>query len=206
MSQFRKAAWFDFMAPLYDFICNIFGMNESYRKEIISKLQIKGNMRILDAGCGTGSLAIDMAKSGSKKVFAIDPDPKILEIAKRKAIKNNVKVDFRNSYMQKLPFPDGYFDVVISSLVFHHIPGEKGKRNAIKEVKRVLKWNGTFMISDFGRAKIFSIGPWLAATFEEGQENYKGMIPEMMKEEGFKDVKVAKEYKFGIQMVRGIKR
>lgn len=204
MSQFRKAAWFDFMAPLYDFICNIFGMNESYRKELISNLKVNNKMRILDAGCGTGSLAVDMAKSGSL-VFGIDPDSRILKIAKRKAIKNNAKIEFRNSYMQRLPFPSNYFDVVVSSLAFHHIPGEKEKRNAIKEVKRVLKRKGTFVISDFGKAKRFSIGPWLATTFEEGQENYKGMIPEMMRDEGFKGVKVAKEYKHGIQMVKGTK-
>ena len=198
-----KGAWFDTLTPIYDSLCTIFGLGENYRREIIENLQL-GKGKLLDVGCGTGSLVIDISKLKSEiEIHAVDPDPKILAIARKKS--KGIKIKFKVAFAQKLPYPSNYFDVVVSSLAFHHMPGEEMKRKAMEEIYRVLKPKGKFLLSDFGRGKRFSLGPWLANTFEKGQENYKGMIPQMLKDAGFKNVKIISEYKFGIDMVIGNK-
>ena len=115
-------------APEFIFV----GLGNKSRKRIVTKLNIsRGKVRVMDAGCGSGSLAIDVKKESKNiSLYAVDADYNILKIAEKKAKREGQQINFREAYLQKLPFPDNSFDVVYSSLVFHHFNGDAKKSNA----------------------------------------------------------------------------
>jgi ubiquinone/menaquinone biosynthesis C-methylase UbiE len=94
---------------------------------------------ILDVGCGAGDLLLSISKY-FKKSYGIDPVPDFVLIAKKK----NPNSKILKSSAEKLPFPDNYFDYVVSNLVFQHTEREK----AIKEVIRVLKPGGKLVLTE----------------------------------------------------------
>jgi ubiquinone/menaquinone biosynthesis C-methylase UbiE len=103
---------------------------------------------VLDVGCGGGvdSLVAGMIVGPEGKVIGIDLVPEMLERARenlRKAGLSNVS--FRQASGETIPFPDASFDVVISNGVFNLIPD---KRKAVREVFRVLRVGGRFMLAD----------------------------------------------------------
>jgi ubiquinone/menaquinone biosynthesis C-methylase UbiE len=69
--------------------------------------------------------------------------------AGKKAKKAGLEVDFRNALVESLPFPSGQFDVVLSTLMLHHLPG-KLRNQCACEVRRVLKPGGRALAVDFG--------------------------------------------------------
>lgn len=88
-SKFIPAARFSFLSPLFDALCAMFGFGKKYRKQIIDALNLSDKkIRVLDAGCGTGSLAVELKKNHPNiELTTFDADPKILKIAKEKATK-----------------------------------------------------------------------------------------------------------------------
>ncbi|MCP4425881.1 MAG: methyltransferase domain-containing protein, partial [Chloroflexi bacterium] len=133
------------MAPFYDKIVNLIslGKEKKIRKETIALAQVQPGEHVLDVGCGTGSLALAAAQrvGNAGKVAGIDPAPKMIEIAQRKAAKKGLQADFRVGVIEKLPYPDNSFDVVLSSLMMHHLPDHL-KSDGIAETYRVLKPGG----------------------------------------------------------------
>ena len=166
-----------------------------------------GKMRILDAGCGSGSLAIELKKKyPSLELYGIDADAKILSLAWTKMRKEKINFILQPAFVQKLPFPDHYFDVVYSSLVFHHLKTAV-KEEALQEIHRVLKKKGSFYLFDFGKPshKLFSFLSWSSVIFEDGRDNYKGRIPTMMKEAGFTSIQNRGEWRYNIHFLQARK-
>ena len=93
--------------------------------------------RVLDIGCGTGyfSRRIAGAVSPDGAVIGIDPSEPMLSYATGHAPAN---CTFRAAGAEDLPFGDGSFDVIVSSLAFHHIPTER-RGDAVREMFRVLR-------------------------------------------------------------------
>ncbi len=183
--KFLAGAHFRILTPFYDLIGTILGLGKKYRKKAISALNLPNTkLKALDAGCGTGSLAIDIKKQTPNLIlYAIDADKDMLKIAAEKAKKAKAEITFKNAFIQELPFKNNSFDIVYSSLVFHHLP-IKVKKQAVKEIHRVLKKGGKFLLADFGKPKgIFGgIFPLFALLFEQGYDNYKGNLPKILKE------------------------
>ena len=108
----------------------------------------------LDVGCGPGSLtrALKSAAGSAGKVYGIDPAPEMIERARRNAGRAGSDVDFQVGVIERLPFPDNTFDLVISRLMFHHLPGDL-KRQGLAEIRRVLKPGGECVVIDFEPAR-----------------------------------------------------
>ena len=103
---------------------------------------------VLDIGCGTGVdtfvAAIVVGPEG--KATGVDLIPEMLVQARSNLRKTSLKnVSFEEGSAEELPFPDGTFNVVISNGVFNLIPD---KAKALREVFRVLKSSGRFMLAD----------------------------------------------------------
>jgi SAM-dependent methyltransferase len=85
-----------------------------------------------------------------------------------------------------LPFPDGSFDVVVSSLMFHHLDAAT-KRGALREWRRVLAPGGALVLVDFGapRSALLRVVLWPVGLFEHVTDNLRGRIPALLDEAGF---------------------
>ncbi len=136
-------------AKYYDLLVGIIslGRERQFRKAALELVQIEPGMIILDVGCGTGSLTIAAKQEQGLegKVVGIDPSSNMINLAQGKAEKAGVEIDFQVGVIEKINFPDNHFDLVLSSLMMHHLPDEL-KNIALQEVYRVLKPNGTLLI------------------------------------------------------------
>lgn len=205
MKKFIPAMTYEFLTPYYDFILNFIGFGYKQREKIVKLLALKNEEKLLDVGCGTGSLLI-VAKKLYPQITAvgIDIDEKILKIAKNKTIKENLKIEFIKTSSNKLPFNDSSFDIVVSSLVFHHLPLDV-KKQTIGEVKRILRKGGQFLLVDFGKTNNLWINIFYRLVkflrIEESttlKDNVEGKLPILLKQFGFKTKEVAIQY-LGIQ-------
>ena len=131
---FRPAFSYDLLTPCYDALTDLTGFGKSLKRKVVKLLELKGNEKVLDIGVGTGTLLIELNKSyPNLNLVGIDPDQKVLKIAKSKLAKYKVRASLNKS-AQDLPFPDENFDLVVSTLTFHHIPSQEKKRHLGKSI------------------------------------------------------------------------
>jgi ubiquinone/menaquinone biosynthesis C-methylase UbiE len=127
-----------------------FGRERALRSRILGRANLKLGERVVDIGCGTGTTAI-IAKElvgAEGTVCGIDASPEMIARARRKASRAGMQIDFVQTAAESLPFPDGQFDIVLSSMMLHHLPAEVRRRCAL-EVRRVLKPGGRVFAVDF---------------------------------------------------------
>lgn len=130
------------------------GRSRAFRERLVDLANPAPGESVLDVGCGTGSLALAAKRrvGAGGKVFGIDASPEMIARATSKAIKAEVDVSFRNAVAEALPFPDAQFDVVLSTLMLHHLP-RKARRQCAVEIRRVLKPQGRVLVVDFAQAQ-----------------------------------------------------
>ncbi|MCS6154737.1 class I SAM-dependent methyltransferase [Shewanella baltica] len=126
--------------------------------------------RALEIGCGFGNgIQLIREHFGAGHITAVDIDPEMVAAAQSRwqARPQGLKgLSFSVADASRLPFADGEFDMVFDFAVFHHIPDWQA---AIKDVARVLKPNGYFVIEDLYRAAICN--PLSRRLFEHPQQN-----------------------------------
>jgi ubiquinone/menaquinone biosynthesis C-methylase UbiE len=142
-------------AARYDFLVwlKTWGRERAFREQMLSFARLEAGESVLDVGCGTGTLAIEAKRQvgPSGTVCGIDASPEMVARARRKARKAGLDVTFTESAAQAMPFPDAHFDVVMSTLVLHHLP-RKGRQQCAAEMRRVVKPHGRVLIIDFASA------------------------------------------------------
>lgn len=109
----------------------------------------KGNgiKKVLDVGCGTGNFSIKLAKMGYD-VTGVDISDEMLKIAKKKAKKERLNIEFYNMDIYDLSFPSNYFDAVFSMAAFEFI---QYPEKAINELFRVTKKGGDILVGTINR-------------------------------------------------------
>ena len=117
--------------------------------------------RVLEAGCGRGVGArILLEQFGASQVCAIDLDPRQVRRAQRQLTRYpHGRVVLTVGAVERLPFPDHYFDAVFDFGVLHHVPAWQ---TAVAEIRRVLKPCGRFFFEEVTRA---ALNRWLYRTF-----------------------------------------
>jgi ubiquinone/menaquinone biosynthesis C-methylase UbiE len=124
------------------------GRERRFRERLLAPAHLRPGESVLDVGCGTGTLALAAKRIvGGGEVQGVDPSAAMVERARRKATKAGVDVRFETAFVQELPFENGRFDVVLSTLMLHHVPGDE-RPAAIAEMHRVLKPGGRLLIVD----------------------------------------------------------
>lgn len=139
-------------AALYDFFVGFLlrGQERKLREATLKLARIQPGEKVLDVGCGTGTLAILAKKQSptSVELHGQDASPQMIARAQHKATQAGVNVDFRPALVEAIDAPDNSFDLVLSSLMVHHLPGDL-KAKAFAEIYRVLKPRGRVLIVDF---------------------------------------------------------
>ena len=130
------------------------GQGRALRQRATALARLQPGERVLDVGCGTGMLALEVARrvGSAGRIVGIDPSPQQIARARAKAARRHLPVEFHIGVIEQLPFPDQTFDVVLSTLMMHHLPAPL-KRQGLAEIARVLKPGGRLVIADFKHKK-----------------------------------------------------
>ena len=143
-------------APSYDLVVTLLTLGRSrvMRQRTVDLADLQPGETVLEVGCGTGAVArAARARIGSGgQVLGIDPSAEMIAVARRKAARERLQIDFRVAGIEALPFPDASVDAALSSLMMHHLPADL-KRTGLSEVRRVLKPGGRLVIVDFGKRR-----------------------------------------------------
>lgn len=143
----RWARWYDLVVNLMTF-----GNARRLREATVALARLAPAESVLEIGCGTGDVAF--AASGligpSGRVVGIDASPEMIAIAQAKAPRADGPIEFFVQPVEHMAFADASFDVVLSSLMMHHLPATL-QRQALAEARRVLKPGGRLVIVDFRR-------------------------------------------------------
>ena len=198
MSNFIPALKYDVLTKYYDVVVEYTTSEKLFKSDIVAHLKPNKGDKLLDLGCGTGTLAtmIKGAYPGIE-ITGLDADEKALHIAKQKSNDQNLTINFERANATKLPFPSCSFDSVVSSLFFHHLLPEQ-KKKVLLEVQRVLKPEGVFYLADWGVPKNLKekIGYFLVQLldgFKTTNDNKRGLIPVFCSEAGF-NIKIVNRY------------
>lgn len=181
-------------ASLYDGLVNILtlGQARSLRRVTVDQALIQPGEDVLDVGCGTGAVTIPakMQVGASGSAAGIDPAPEMIAVARRKAERAGLEIDFRVGVIESLPFPDETFDVVTSSLMMHHLP-QHVQVKGLAEIWRALKPGGRILIADVTRPSNSFFKRFIASlTCHHGHRVPAGVeeLLKLMREAGFEDV------------------
>jgi ubiquinone/menaquinone biosynthesis C-methylase UbiE len=127
------------------------GREGRFRREEVGLARIAPGDRVLDVGCGTGSLTIAAARAAGPtgRVVGVEPGIEMIERARGKARRARLPIQFVATAGEALPFPDASFDVVLVSLVLHQLPSDP-LHGAMGEIRRVLAPGGRLLAVDLG--------------------------------------------------------
>src|SRR3954454_27775 len=193
--QFVPALRYDALTRLYDPVVALTSRERGFKRRLLEHARIRNGESVLDIACGTGTLAVEIKKGTPKaKVSAIDGDRSVLTRARAKAKEAGVKVDFQRGLSNELPYDPRSFDVVVSTLFFHHLTDE-AKADTAEEIKRVLRPGGRALIADWGRPqdplmRMAFLSVQLLDGFGNTSSNVAGKLPEFLRQAGLKRVLV----------------
>ncbi len=167
------------------------GQERRLRRMTADLAQLQPGEAVLEVGCGTGSLTMEAARrvGGAGRAFGIDPSAQMIARAERKAAQRGLAIEYQIGVIERLPFPDQSFDVVLSSLMMHHLPDDL-KRQGIAEIARTLKPGGRLLVFDTA----VPAGPWRSDIHDQ---------PALMRAAGFTHVALGKTRIPGMGYVLG---
>jgi ubiquinone/menaquinone biosynthesis C-methylase UbiE len=157
------------------------------RHRVLDLADLSAGPKLLDVGCGTGTLAIQAARrlSGAGQVIGVEPAARQIARARSKARRAGVNIDFQSGVIENLSFSDRTFDTVTSTLMMHHLPDEL-RRQGLDEIIRVLKPQGCLIVADF------EYPDGQQPTTKAAANGYGGTdtLPDLLQQSGFNDISI----------------
>jgi len=187
--RYVPALRFRSLTGLYDPVVRTTTREREFKGRLLRQATIKPGQRVLDLGCGTGTLVIEakVAEPGAELV-GLDGDPEVLGRAARKADAAGAQVQSDEGLSSELPYDHDSFDVVLATLFFHHLT-RADKLATAREIARVLRPGGALHVADWGRPA----DPLMAALFwqvrlldglEQTRDNGSGELPAIFEQGG----------------------
>src|SRR6266487_5028954 len=206
--KYIPALSFRWLTPLYDAIIDGPMLIARMRRALLTQMGDLSNKKVLDVGSGTGTMSIMIKQvHPTAEVVGLDGDSQILEIARSKAQNLGIEIRFDQGMAFDLPYPNESFDVVLTSMMLHHLSRDD-KQTTAQEMYRVLRPGGRLFGADFAEPRSSfgrAIRP-ITRRFERVAENLDGFLPVMFTEAGFKDYQEIRRYLFGsIALFQGTK-
>jgi ubiquinone/menaquinone biosynthesis C-methylase UbiE len=192
-SKYIPALRFDTLTSLYDPIIQFSTREQTFKPALVRQANVQNGQRLLDLGCGTATLTMMVKKAyPDTDIVGLDGDPKILTIARKKAEAAGMLLAFDEGLSFDLPYPDGSFDRVLSSLFFHHLT-PTDKQRTLAEAFRVLRPGGELHIADWGQAynslmRLLFYSVQLLDGFATTTDNVNGRLPTFIQQAGFANV------------------
>ncbi len=178
------------LTPLYDPILRAMFRERTIKTRLVTEARLRGHERVLDLGCGTGTLTVMLKKSAQDAdVVGIDADPQVLARARAKASEAGMAIAFGEGMARHLPQADESFDAVVTSLMLHHLPRDQ-KARALREVVRVLRPGGRFLAVDFGipQNRLMRSLAKVSEMLEETADGVEGRYPDLFRAAGLTEV------------------
>lgn len=190
---YLPAAGHDWALPFYDPFVRLLG-GHAVRAVLLEDADLRPGQRILDIGCGTGTLLVRLKQlHPDVEARGLDPDPKALARALRKARRASVSIELDEGFSDELPYSDASFDRVFSSFMFHHLPADV-RAKTLQEVRRVLKPGASFHMLDFGGPEPGTAG--VARVLHSNhrlEDNSTSRVLALMKQAGFSSTKKVRD-------------
>ena len=205
----RVREMFAKISPRYDALNHLLSANidKRWRRRVVNEVRplLSENSRVLDVGCGTGDLSLELFENTAAQVTGIDFCGPMLKFAKTKA----PQVQFIEGDALRLPFVEASFDGLTIGFALRNLSSvERG----LSELLRVLKPNGFVAILEFSRPVVPLFGqfvrlyyrrllPWIGGIVSGSRDAYEYLpdsiskfpdqttLATMMREAGFEDVR-----------------
>ena len=193
--DYLPALTYDRLTAIYDPVIRLSTRERLFKGRLLDQAAVRPGMRVLDLGCGTGTLAVWLKqRCPEAEIVGLDGDPEVLERGRRKAAEAGVDVRLDEGLSFDLPYESGSFDRVVSSLFFHHLKRD-AKETTAREVGRVLRsGGGELHVADFGRPP--DPGMWVLSRmirYFDGvkvtEDNHAGRLPEIFGGAGLSDAR-----------------
>lgn len=191
---FVPALRFHRLTPLFDLVAAVAVRDGAIKRRVLQRAAIASGDEVLDVGCGTGTLAVMAARAApGVQVTGLDADAAILARARRRTEDAGLEIRLDEGTSTELPYADGSFDVVLCTLMLHHLPDQEKRRTA-SELARVLRTDGRLVVADPGRPQdpLMRVAALVTVQLLDGFANtalnVRGELPEILAAAGFRDV------------------
>ncbi len=188
--RYIPAAGWRLLTPLFDPVMRVTTREQRWRRAVVDQALASTPMTILDVGCGTGTLAVQLAcRAADVRVIGLDGDPNVLKRAAAKAEAAAVKVELLRGMADSIPLEDASVDSATSTLLFHHLAPDT-KARVLAEIRRVLRPGGRLVIADYGRPqdrlmRAAFLFVQLLDGFQSTREHVAGRLPDLIADAGY---------------------
>ena len=194
-NQYVPALRFRWLTRIYDPVVALTTREKTFKRQLLDQARIEAGSKVLDVGCGTGTLTtLIKTRQPRAMVSGLDGDPAIIKLATVKAARAGLEIQFDEGLSFDLPYREDQFDIIFSTLFFHHLTRDN-KVRTLAEVLRVLNPGGKLHICDWGRPsnpllRLMFLAVQCLDGFDVTRDHAKGRLVEFIQSVGFSDVTV----------------